>query len=89
MYCGHCDQDMIEINRNEYYVFYKCNCNHRKGVEWDWKTALDGDVEYSLGSADSFVHDCPECSGVTYRANMSNEICVRCGEARIVARVAS
>lgn len=78
---------MIEIGRNAYRVFYKCECKRHKGVDWDWSTALINGLEYELGSAGSFVHDCPNCGNLTFRERMSNELCVSCGKAQVVPRV--
>ena len=88
MRCGHCRQELVEMYRNQLYVFYKCGCKLNKGVDWDWKHALVDGVEYELGTAGSFVHDCPECGNVTYRENMSHELCVACCRSHIEPRKA-
>ena len=82
-HCSHCNQDMVEIDRNEIYVFYKCGCHKHKGVEWDWRSALVNGVEYELGTAGSFVHKCPGCGEFTFRQEISNETCLWCGKVRI------
>jgi hypothetical protein len=50
MRCGHCNQEMIEITRNAYYVFYQCACKRHRGIDWDWKHALVNGVEYELAA---------------------------------------
>jgi len=81
--CVHCKSPMVEYSRNEHYVFYKCACNRNKGTEWDWKNRLLNDVEYMLGSAGSFIHECPNCMNHIYRRNISNELCLWCREANV------
>lgn len=85
--CGHCEQPMVEIARNEHYVFYKCGCHRHKGVEWDWQTALIDGVELELGTAGSFVCQCPACNAVIFRQRITNEICLHCGKERIKPRM--
>lgn len=86
--CLQCNQPMIEVGRNEYRVFFKCGCKRNKGVDWDWEHAIVDGLEYELGTAGSFVHDCPLCDGVTFRQIMSNELCVFCGKSEIKPRLA-
>lgn len=83
--CGHCRQPLVEIARNEIYVFYKCACHKHKGADWDWRSALVDGVEYQLGSAGSFVHQCPACGEFTYRHDISTETCLLCNKARVEA----
>ena len=84
--CGHCGQQLVERGRSEYRVFFVCGCNRNKGVDWDWSYAIVDGVEYELGSAGSFVHECPSCDKLTFRQRISNELCAHCGKARIRAR---
>lgn len=84
--CHYCEKPIVEINRNECFVFYKCGCNRNKGVDWDWKTALIGDQEYELGTAGSFVLECPECQNLTFRHRITGELCLFCKKAEVQPR---
>jgi len=84
MICAHCDQEMVELSRNQHHVFYKCGCNRYMMVDYDWKTALVDGEELILGAAGSFVLKCPECGRCTYRSRISNEVCLFCRKARVV-----
>ena len=85
--CGHCNQPMVEIARNEYYVFFKCGCHRHKGAEWDWRTALVDGVELELGTAGSFVLECHVCHSLMYRSRITGEFCLQCGETRVEPRL--
>lgn len=77
--CDHCNQPIIQIGRNENYIFYKCGCNRNKGADYDWKTALIDGVEYELGDSGSLIYQCQICLRYTFRVEPSNEVCLFCG----------
>ncbi len=84
--CGHCNHVMVEIGRTDQRVFYKCECHRHKGCDWDWQTALIDGVEYEIGTAGSFVHECPTCDGLTYRNSPSSERCLLCHKSQVVLK---
>ena len=81
--CAHCGEPTVEIGRNDLFVFYRCGCNRNKGADYDWRTRLLDGVEYCLGSAGSFVQECPACHNRLYRLRITRELCVHCAQARV------